>query len=79
TYRLGGLTCLAGDIIGDYSFPSPLHVGDRLIFTDMAHYSLVKTTMFNGVKHPALALRDENGSCRIVRTFSYQDYKARMG
>jgi len=79
TYRLGGLTCLAGDVIGDYSFAAPLRVGERLMFADMAHYSLVKTTMFNGVKHPAVAVRHENGTIEIVRTFTYDDYKSRMG
>lgn len=79
TYRLGGLTCLAGDVIGDYSFSQPLRVGDRLVFTDMAHYSIVKTTMFNGVKHPAVAVRRLDGTCEIVRRFTYEDYRSRMG
>lgn len=78
TYRLGGLTCLAGDVIGDYSFSQPLHVGQRVIFTDMAHYSIVKTTMFNGVKHPAIAVLREDGRVEMLRSFTYEDYKARM-
>jgi carboxynorspermidine decarboxylase len=79
TYRLGGLTCLAGDVIGDYSFDEPLQVGSKLVFLDMAHYSMVKTTMFNGVKHPALALYDSDTKVfEIVRKFGYQDYKNRL-
>jgi len=79
TYRLGGQSCLAGDIIGDYSFPEPLTVGDKLVFLDMAHYSMVKTTFFNGVQHPAIALHDsETGETRVVREFTYEDYKARL-
>jgi len=78
TYRLGGLTCLAGDVIGDYSFPAPLAVGDRLVFGDMAHYSFVKTTMFNGVPHPALAIERETGGVDVVRSFAYDDFKQRL-
>lgn len=78
-YRLGGLTCLAGDVIGDYSFDRPLQIGDRLIFADMAHYSMVKTTMFNGVPHPSIALhRSDTGQSEVVRTFGYADYKNRL-
>lgn len=79
TYRLGGLTCLAGDVIGDYSFEEPLEIGDRLIFTDMAHYTMVKTTTFNGVKHPGIATFDpESGRSVEVRRFGYDDYKRRL-
>lgn len=79
TYRLGGLTCLAGDVIGDYSFDRPLEVGDRLIFTDMAHYTMVKTTTFNGVRHPSIAtFEPETGTMRAVRRFGYEDYKNRL-
>ncbi len=79
TYRLGGMTCLAGDVIGDYSFPQPLKVGDRLFFLDMAHYSMVKNNMFNGVNLPAIALCDtEKGSWRVVREFRYEDYRDRL-
>lgn len=79
TYRLGGLTCLAGDVIGDYSFDEPLEIGDRLVFTDMAHYTMVKTTTFNGVKHPSIATFDpDSGKSVEVRRFGYDDYKRRL-
>ncbi|OPZ25553.1 MAG: Carboxynorspermidine/carboxyspermidine decarboxylase [Lentisphaerae bacterium ADurb.BinA184] len=79
TYRLGGLTCLAGDVIGDYSFPRPLRPGDRLLFLDMAHYSMVKTTTFNGMRLPAIAIwNSETGAVRLVRQFGYQDYRGRL-
>ncbi len=77
TYRLGGPTCLAGDVIGDWSFSAPLAIGDRLIFADMSHYTMVKTTMFNGVKHPSLALWDGK-ALNVVRRFGYQDYRNRL-
>ena len=77
TYRLAGLSCLAGDVIGDYSFSEPLKIGDRLVFHDMAHYSMVKTTFFNGIQHPAIAIK-RGDDIEIVRTFSYQDYKNRL-
>jgi carboxynorspermidine decarboxylase len=78
TYRLGGPTCLAGDVIGDYSFPRALRVGDTLVFDDMAHYTMVKTTTFNGVKHPAIALQHENGEVEVIREFRYEDFEARL-
>lgn len=78
TYRLGGLTCLAGDVIGDYSFANRLKPGDRLVFLDMAHYSMVKTTTFNGIRLPAIALYTRNGKIRTVRRFGYEDYKGRL-
>lgn len=78
TYRLGGVTCLAGDIIGDYSFKEPLKPGDRLIFTDMAHYTMVKNNMFNGVNLPAIALYNEAEGVRIIRKFGYEDFKTRL-
>lgn len=78
TYRLGGPTCLAGDVIGDYSFPRPLVVGDLLVFDDMAHYTMVKTTTFNGVKHPPIALLRPNGTVEIVREFGYTDFRDRL-
>ena len=78
TYRLGGLTCLAGDVIGDYSFQSPLTVGSRLIFLDMAHYTMVKNNTFNGVRLPSIAVRDGLGRIRVVRTFGYEDYRNRL-
>jgi carboxynorspermidine decarboxylase len=78
-YRLGGGTCLAGDVIGDYSFPHPLQPGDRLVFEDMAHYTMVKTSMFNGVKHPALCLWDpDKDELTTVRRFSYEDFRDRL-
>ncbi|TBR42476.1 carboxynorspermidine decarboxylase [Marinomonas agarivorans] len=78
-YRLGGLTCLAGDIIGDYSFAEPLSVGDRLVFEDMAHYTMVKTSTFNGTKLPAIAVWNSNtDALRVVREFDYNDFKTRL-
>ncbi len=77
TYRLAGLSCLAGDVIGDYSFDQPLKVGDQLAFDDMAHYSMVKTTFFNGVQHPAIGIKRGN-EIEIVREFNYEDYKHRL-
>ncbi|MDX1357558.1 MAG: carboxynorspermidine decarboxylase [Clostridia bacterium] len=77
TYRLGGLTCLAGDIIGDYSFKKPLKPRDRLVFTDMAHYTMVKNNTFNGINLPSIAVADENG-IEIIKTFGYKDYKSRL-
>lgn len=78
TCRLGGRTCLAGDIIGDYSFDRIPKVGDRLAFSDMAIYSMVKTNTFNGMPLPAIALEHEDGECEIVRAFGYEDFKGRL-
>lgn len=78
TYRLGGPTCLAGDIIGDYSFDKPLQEGDRLVFEDMAIYSMVKNNTFNGMPLPAIALRQKDGECRIIKQFCYEDFKERL-
>ncbi|MEO8702275.1 MAG: carboxynorspermidine decarboxylase, partial [Kofleriaceae bacterium] len=79
TYRLGGLTCLAGDVIGDYSFDRPLEPGDRLVFLDMAHYTMVKTTTFNGVRMPAIATHDpKTGTITVHRRFGYHDYRDRL-
>ncbi len=78
TYRLGGPTCLAGDVVGDYGFPRELSIGDVLVFDDMAHYTMVKTTTFNGVKHPAIALLHENGDIETIRTFGYPDFRDRL-
>lgn len=77
TYRLGGMTCLAGDIIGDYSFDQPLQVGDRLVFTDMAHYTMVKNNTFNGVNLPNIAIADDRG-IHVIKRFGYEDYKRRL-
>ncbi|NPA29939.1 MAG: carboxynorspermidine decarboxylase [Epsilonproteobacteria bacterium] len=79
TYRLGGPTCLAGDIMGDYSFDAPLKVGDKIVFEDQIHYTFVKSTMFNGVQHPALAIWSKENKLKIVRTFTYEDFKNRLG
>jgi carboxynorspermidine decarboxylase len=79
TYRLGGLTCLAGDVIGDYSFDEPLKVGDRLVFQDMAHYTMVKNNTFNGVSLPSIALwHPEIEKLEVVKKFSYEDYRGRL-
>jgi carboxynorspermidine decarboxylase len=79
TYRLGSVTCLAGDVIGDYSFPSPLEIGQRLVFMDMSHYTFVKNTTFNGVPLPAIASFDPaSGQTQIIRRFGYADYKNRL-
>lgn len=78
TYRLSSNTCLAGDIIGDYSFDRPIAAGDRLCFEDMAIYSMVKNNTFNGVPLPAIAAMDEDGACSIVKSFGYEDFKSRL-
>jgi len=77
-YRLGGPTCLAGDVIGDFAFFRELRVGDTLVFDDMAHYTMVKTTMFNGVKHPPIVLQHEDGRLETLREFTYQDFEGRL-
>lgn len=78
TYRLGGLTCLAGDVIGDYSFKQPLKPGDRLVFCDMAHYTMVKNNMFNGVNLPSIALYNEAEGVKVIRQFGYEDFRSRL-
>lgn len=78
TYRIGGNSCLSGDFMGDWSFERPLQVGDRLIFEDMIHYTIVKTTMFNGIPHPTLALWSKDDRLVMYRQFGYEDYKNRM-
>lgn len=79
TYRLGGLTCLAGDVIGDYSFEKPLEIGQKLVFLDMGHYTMVKTSTFNGVRLPSIGIADpQTGNIEIVRRFGYEDYKNRL-
>ncbi|MFN0059793.1 MAG: carboxynorspermidine decarboxylase [Planctomycetota bacterium] len=78
TFRLGGLTCLAGDIIGDYSFDQPLVVGQRLTLLDMSHYTIVKTSNFNGVRLPSIALRHADGSYELVKRFGYESYRDRL-
>ncbi|WP_263833530.1 carboxynorspermidine decarboxylase [Sulfurospirillum oryzae] len=76
-YRLGGPTCLAGDIMGDYSFDAPLKIGDKLIFEDMIHYTIVKNTTFNGVKLPDLAVLHRDGSYEVTSHFGYEEYRRR--
>lgn len=79
TYRLGGPSCLAGDVIGDWSFEQPLKAGDRLVFEDMAHYTMVKTTTFNGIQHPHLCTYEpDTGQLKVVRTFGYPDFRDRL-
>ncbi|MBW4442537.1 MAG: carboxynorspermidine decarboxylase [Plectolyngbya sp. WJT66-NPBG17] len=78
-YRLGGASCLAGDFLGDYQFDQPLSVGDRVVFEDMMHYTMVKTTMFNGVAHPAIGCLKKDGSFELWREFGYEDYRSRIG
>ena len=78
TCRLGARTCLAGDVIGDYSFDEMPKIGDRLVFGDMAIYSMVKNNTFNGMPLPDIALRRRDGSCEMVRRFGYEDFKGRL-
>lgn len=78
SYRLGGNSCLSGDYVGDWQFEEPLVPGRRLTLEDMNHYTTVKTTMFNGIAHPAIVLCRSNGECETLREFTYEDYKSRM-
>lgn len=78
TYRLGGPTCLAGDIIGDYSFDKPLEIGDKLTFCDMALYTMVKNNTFNGISLPSIVIHHKSGTLEIVRKFSYTDFMMRL-
>lgn len=78
TYRFAGPTCLAGDVIGDYSFEEPLTEGSRVVFEDMALYTMVKTNTFNGMALPSIVFRDQEGEEHLVRTFSYEDFKNRL-
>jgi len=79
TYKLGGLTCLAGDILGEYSFHKPLAAGDKLLFKDMAHYTMVKNNTFNGVRLPSIAIYDpDKAKINVIREFDYKDYKNRL-
>lgn len=78
TYRLSSYTCLAGDIIGDYSFDEPVQIGDKLVFEDMAIYSMVKNNTFNGIPLPGIYEMDRDGSCRLVKAFGYSDFKERL-
>jgi len=78
TYRLGGPTCLAGDVIGEYSFPEPLKIGDRLVFCDMAIYSMVKNNTFNGINLPTILLNTERNGLKVIKKFGYEDFKRRL-
>ncbi|MBT2293100.1 carboxynorspermidine decarboxylase [Paenibacillus albidus] len=78
TYRLGGMTCLAGDVIGDYSFPEPLKYGDKLVFLDMGHYTMVKNHMFNGVNLPAIASFNEEEGIKVIKEFAFEDFSGRL-
>jgi carboxynorspermidine decarboxylase len=78
-YRMGGSSCLAGDFLGDYGFDHELSIGDRIIFEDMMHYTMVKTSMFNGVVHPSIGRIKKDGEFQLWREFSYQDYRSRLG
>jgi carboxynorspermidine decarboxylase len=78
TYRLTGNTCLAGDIMGDYSFDTPLQIGDKIIFEDQMHYTMVKATTFNGINLPSIAIQKENGKIEVIRKFTYEDFRDRL-
>lgn len=78
TYRLGGMTCLAGDFMGDYSFEEPLKIGDKLVFDDMIHYTMVKTTTFNGVNLPSIGIWHRDNSFELIRTYGYDSFKDRL-
>ncbi|MEM1134886.1 MAG: carboxynorspermidine decarboxylase [Bacteroidota bacterium] len=77
-YKMGGLTCLAGDVMGDYTFEKPLSIGDQIIFDDMIHYTMVKTNTFNGVNLPAIGIWKEIGDFKLVKSFGYEDYRNRL-
>ena len=77
-WRMGGTSCLAGDFYGDWAFDHELQVGERIVFEDMIHYTMVKTTMFNGVQHPSIVIVRRDGRVEVVREFGYEDYKTRM-
>ena len=78
TYRLGGVTCLSGDVIGEYSFKDPLKIGDKLLFNDMSQYTMVKNTTFNGLKLPSICVYRQSNKLDIVKEFGYQDFKNRL-
>jgi len=77
-YRIGGTSCLAGDFMREYSFDEPMKINDRIILEDMIHYTMVKTSMFNGVKHPSIAILRSDGRLDVVREFGYEDFKGRL-
>jgi len=78
TYRLTGNSCLAGDVMGDYSFEKPLQIGDQIIFEDQMHYTMVKATTFNGVPLPSIVIKRLDGTVEVVREFGYEDFKDRL-
>lgn len=78
TYRMGGNSCLSGDYVGSWSFDKPLQIGDKIVFEDMIHYTIVKTTMFNGISHPSIALWTKDNNLDMYREFNYEDYYNRM-
>ncbi|MDX1667752.1 MAG: carboxynorspermidine decarboxylase, partial [Saprospiraceae bacterium] len=78
TYRMGGVSCLAGDYKESYAFERPLETGDRLVFWDMMHYTMVKTTTFNGVRHPSICIWHEDDRLEVARDFGYDDFKKRL-
>ncbi len=78
TYRMGGISCLAGDFMGNWSFHQELKAGDRIVFEDMIHYTMVKTTMFNGVQHPSIGIWNEQSGFKLIKEFHYQDYRNRL-
>ena len=77
-YRMGGNSCLSGDYAGNWSFDKPLQPGDRVVFEDMIHYTMVKTTMFNGVSHPSTGIVLSDGKFKLLHGFGYEDYKNRV-
>ncbi|HRI61439.1 MAG TPA: carboxynorspermidine decarboxylase, partial [Saprospiraceae bacterium] len=77
-YRLGGVSCLSGDFMEEYAFEKPVKVGQKIVFEDMIHYTMVKTTTFNGVMHPSIAIWRKDGKLDVVRKFGYRDYKNRL-
>jgi carboxynorspermidine decarboxylase len=77
-YRLGGVSCLSGDFMQEYGFEKPLRIGQKIVFEDMIHYTMVKTTTFNGVTHPSIAIWRSNGVLDLVKKFGYKDYKTRL-
>jgi carboxynorspermidine decarboxylase len=78
TYKLAGNSCLAGDQLGDFSFDEPLKIGDKIIFEDMIHYTMVKTTFFNGVRHPSIGKFDEQGKFHLLHKFTYEQFKEKL-
>ncbi len=79
TYRMGGNSCLAGDFIDNWSFDSPLQCGDRIVFNDMIHYTMVKTSFFNGIKHPSIGMWTKDDEFQLFKKFDYNDYKNKLG